>query len=487
MKSKIKFPSPILIFILLWLITIFLSFLFRNIEFSVNSTEYTVINLLNKSGIDYVLSNFVNNLSNFPVLPMILVVTIGVGLAEETNFLHTLIKISIIKIPRYLITPLLLFIGILGNLAGSVSFAIVPTLGGIIYKEIKRNPILGVITGFIGVSGGLSANLFIAPTDILSSSITQTAAQIVDKNYIVYPTANWYFFAISVFTLTIVGTFVIEIIVSRMLKKYEIFENENEEKENYEVSLEEKNALKYSLYGLFIYIFVLLIFLIPKNSILRSDDGKIIGSVFLNGMIFFITLLFLIPSLIYGILTKKIKEFDDIIKLIEKSISKYSNFILICIFASQFIAVFSKTNLGLYFTYKLTNLIVKLNFNIYLFLILFIILISVINLFIGSLSAKWIVLSPIVVPLFMNLGFTPEFAQLAFRIADSSTNSISPLEPFMPFILACMIKYNKNIKLNDLIKLMFPLSISFLIIWIIQMFIFIFFNLSIGPNAHIYL
>lgn len=487
MNKKFKFPSPILIFILLWLITIVLSYIFRDISFNVNEKEYVVVNLLNKAGIDYLLSNFVNNFSNFPVLPMILIVTIGVGLAEETNFLHTLIKISIIKIPKYLITPLLLFIGILGNLAGSVSFAIVPTLGGIIYKEIKRNPILGIITGFIGVSGGLSANFFIAPTDILSSSITQTAAQIVDKNYIVYPTANWYFFAISVLTLTIVGTLVIELIISKMLKKYEIFNIEDSREENYEISVEEKKALKYSIYGLLLYIFIILILLVPKNALLRTDDGKIIGSIFLNGMIFFITLLFLIPALIFGILTKKIREFEDIIKFIEKSISKYSNFILICIFASQFIAVFSKTNLGLYLTYKLTNLIIKLNFNIYLFLILFIILISIINLFIGSLSAKWIVLSPIVVPLFMNLGFSPEFAQLAFRIADSSTNSISPLEPFMPFILACMMKYNKNIKLNDLIKLMFPLSMSFLIIWIIQMFVFIVLNLNIGPNAHIYL
>lgn len=471
-KIKFNIPSPNIIFIWLWVLTILLSFIFRNETFWINSKEkeYHIINLLNRDGINWLLSNVVTNFKNFPVLPMILVVALGIGVAEETKFLQTIIKLSIINIPKIFLTPLLLLCGIIGNLAGSAAFAIIPPLGGILFKMAKRNPMIGIITGFAGVAGGLSANLFIAPTDVLSSGITESASRILDKNYTVLPTANWYFFFVSTFLLVLAGTIAIEYIVAPIVSKYKL-KKINELEKLDEVTKKEKKALFIALIVSIIYI---LIIILSKINILKS-------------IITLITILFLLPSIVFGIKIGVIKNSKDIMNMMGKSIANLSSFIVLCFFASQFIGAFKESNLGLFIALKGTELLQSLNINIYIFVLLVILFSTIINLFIGSLSAKWIILAPIFVPLFMRLGFTPEFSQVVFRIADSITNPISPLEPFVPFIIVCLNKYSDDIGLSELIKFMLPISISFFIIWIIQLFIWIIFNLSLGPSAYIYM
>lgn len=483
--KKSKF-SPILIFIFLWIIVLIFSYILRDTSFYLETQDknYVIENLLNHSGIEWILSNVVKNFSNFNVLPIVLIVVLGIGIAEETKYLELVLKQLIIKIPKYLITPLLLLLGIIGNLAGSASFAIVPSLGAIMFKIANKNPLLGIITGFIGVAGGLSANIFISTTDVISSSITQNAARIVDKNFNVLPTSNWYFFAVSTILLMLVGTLVIEYIVSPMVNKYEVI---NFQEEIVDLSKNEKKGIFYANISLLGYLLILILLFIPKNGILRGVDGDLINSTLIKGIIPIITLLFMIPAIVFGKHIKLINNFNDFIDLLNKSISKYSNFIVLCFFASQFIGIFKKSNIGLYFSYLGIKLISKFNLNIYVFIILFIVFSMILNIFIGSMSAKWIIMAPIFIPLFINLGFTPAFGQLVFRIADSVTNPISPLEPFVPFILATMNKYNKDIGFYELFKFMFPLSISFLIVWLIQLFICILFNFNIGPSTSIFI
>lgn len=482
--KKFKISSELL-FIIMILITIITTYILRNIQFSISNKEYFIFNFISKEGLDYILTNIVKNFMEFKVLGIVLIVALGVGVAEETEFLNDLL-ISIMKRinDKYLI-PLILFIGIISNVAGSISFVIVPTLAGIIFKVLKRNPIIGIITGFAGVASGLSANIFLAPTDILASTITQVSTNIYISNYKVLPTSNYYFFFISTFVLVIFGSITINKITIKMVEKYKINEEivENEEYKNKKYS---RRGLIFSLLSVCLYILFIIIILLPKNSILRSEDGSIMNSPFINGLIIFITILFLIPGIVYGIFTKKIINITDIFKIMSNSIKKYSNFIVLCFFASQFIALFKKSNLGMYIVYRFSNFLINNDINIYLFVIIFIFFISIINFFVGSMSAKWIIISPIVIPLFLKMNLTPEFAQLSYRIADSTTNTISPLEPFMPFILGLMNTYSTDIEMKDVIKLMFPISITFLVVFIIQILIFMKYDLAIGIYSYIF-
>lgn len=479
-------PHPIYIFIFLTFITMLISAIFSNKVISINTSNKTLIikNLLNKEGIIWILKNLVKNFISFPPLGMVLVTMLGIGLAEETNFLKTLLKLCITKAPQKLVTSIVIFSGIMGNIAGSAVFIIIPPLAAIIFKSLGKHPISGLAAGFIGVSGGLSANLLITPTDVINSGITDLSAKIINPNYSVNPSANWYFMIVSTFLLTLVGTIVIEKIIDPRLGKFEDYHDDNIITN---ITLEEKRALKISGITTLIYIILLLSTIIPTNGILRGNNGSIVPSPFLDSMIPILTLLFFIPAFTYGKITKQISCGNDLIKLLSKSLSNLSNFLLLCFFAAQFVSFFSYTNLGAWLSIMGATYLKSFNLSNLPIILVFILFCTFINFFIGSLSAKWTILAPIFVPMFMKMGLSPEFTQAAFRIADSVTNPISPLEPFIPFILITMQKYNPKYGLGTLISIMLPLSISFLIFWTLLLIIWYKLNLLLGPQATIFL
>lgn len=477
-------PHPIYIFIFLSILVSIISAIFSGkVITNKNGNILMIKNLLNHEGISWILKNCVKNFINFPPLGMVIVTMFGIGLAEETNFLKTLLKFCIIKAPKSFVTAIVIFSGIMGNIAGSAVFIIIPPLGAIIFKSLKKHPIAGLAAGFIGVSGGLSANLLITPTDVINAGITDLSAKIIDPNFSVDPSANWYFMIASTFILTIIGTLIIDKIIEPKLDRFEDYN----EGELTTLTTEEKRALKISGITTLIYLLILLLTIIPKNGILRSPQGTIVPSPFLDSMIPILTLLFFIPAFTYGKITKQLKDKNDLIKLLSKSLSGLSNFILLCFFAAQFVNFFSYTNLGVWISITGANYLESTNFSGIPVTLLFILFCTFTNFFIGSLSAKWTILAPIFVPMFMELGLSPSFTQAAFRIADSVTNPISPLEPFIPFILITMQKYNPKYGLGTLISIMFPLSIAFLFFWTLLLIIWYNLNLPLGPMANIFL
>ncbi len=479
-------PHPIYIFIILSFVVMVISAIFSGKVISTNNSGdiLTIKNLLNRDGIIWILKNSVKNFIGFPPLGMVLVTMLGIGLAEETNFLKTLLKLCIVKAPVKLVTSIVVFSGIMGNVAGSAVFIIIPPLAAIIFKSLGKHPIAGLAAGFIGVSGGLSANLLITPTDVINAGITDLSAKIIDPNYSVNPSANWYFMIASTFLLTLVGTFVIEKIIEPKLGKFEDYHADDN---IMYITFKEKKALKISGISTLIYIILILITIIPSNGILRGNNGSLVPSPFLDSMIPILTLLFFIPALTYGIVTKQISCGNDLVKLLSKALSGLSSFVLLCFFAAQFVSFFSYTNLGVWISITGATYLKSINISGLPVILMFILFCTFTNFFIGSLSAKWTILAPIFVPMFMEMGLSPEFTQAAFRIADSVTNPISPLEPFIPFVLITMQKYNPKYGLGTLISIMFPLSISFLIFWTLLLVIWYNLNLPLGPEAIIFL
>ena len=485
-----RLPHPAYIFVILTVVVLVVSKLCAHIEFPhPNTGEMQHINdLLSKEGFLWLLDSMVNNFITFSPLGVTLVSMLGIGIAEETGLIRTAIKTSIAGAPRALVTAVVLFVGIMGNMAGSATFVIIPPLGAMIFKAMGRHPIAGLAAGFAGVAAGLSANLIVTQTDILLAGISESAAQIYDPSYTVNPTVNWYFMAASTVLLTIVGTIVIDKFVEPRLGAYRPEDdNSGEDASLTEITADEKAGLKWAGIALLIYLALLALTIVPKNGILRGENGSVINSPFMNGMVPILTLFFLVAGLAYGIRTKAIKKSSDLVDMWGKSISGLSGFVVLCFFAGQFVKVFSESNIGLYLSVQGSEFLSKSNLTGPPLIICFILITMVINLMIGSASAKWALMAPIFVPMFMKLNLSPAFTQAAFRIADSTTNAISPLEPFMPFIIMTAIKYDKKAGLGTVIATMLPLVIAFVVSWTILLLIWYGLLLPLGPGATIFM
>lgn len=479
-------PHPVYIFLILIGIIIFASSILHGVKLTNPSNGESIIikSLANREGIIWFLKNAVSNFIKFPPLGMVLVTALGVGLAEETGLMKDVMTSLISKSPIRFVTPIVIFVSIIGNVAGSAAFAILPPLGAIIFKSVNKHPLAGLAAGFIGVAGGLSANILITPTDVVNSGITQAVVENAGSSLPVNPAINWYFMIASTFLLTIVATIVIEKITIPKLGNYvddHLLDNERQKHQS------NKSALRYAGIAALLYIAIIALTILPKHGILRSDTGSIVPSPFLDSMIMILTGLFLFPALAYGWKAKTISSSIDVIHMFEKAIHSFTGFIVMCFFAAQFVEAFAYTNLGFAVSSIGASMLKNSGLIGIPLIIIFIICVAFINFFVGILSAKWALLAPIFIPMFMQLGITPYFTQAAFRIADSVTNPISPLEAFMPFMISVAQKYDKKAGLGTMITLMLPLSISFLIVWTILLIIWYVLNLPLGPGAGIFL
>ncbi|MGF7060069.1 AbgT family transporter [Brassicibacter mesophilus] len=487
-----RLPHPIYIFMIMALIVVVISAVTAGTKVIHPGTgeEQVVKSLVTREGIVWILSNVVKNFTKFPPLGMVLVMMIGLGLAEEAGLLRTLLRKVIVGAPKTLVTFIIIFSGIMGNIAGSATFVVIPPLGGLIFKALKRHPIAGIAAGFSGVAAGLSANLLITPTDILSAGISEKAAQIIDPNFLVHPAVNWFFMIASTVVLSIVGVLVTEKIIEPRLGKYdpknadETYESDDEELMT--ITENERKGLKNAGIVTLIYFAIIAFIIVPKNGILRDPvAGTIVPSPFLSSMIPLLLVWFIVAALAYGIGAKTIKNSNDVVKYMTESMKSFAGFILLCFFAAQFVEFFAYTNLGLLLAVKGAKFLKASGIVGIPLVVAFIIFVSMINFLIGSSSAKWALLAPIFIPMFMQIGISPAATQAAYRIADSVTNSISPLEPFLPFIIICAQRFDKRSGMGTVISTMIPYALTYLIIWTILLVVWMLLDLPLGPGAMI--
>lgn len=485
-------PHPIYIFIILTLVVFIISGLLASLTFTDPATNKAVAvqSLLSAKGLQWFLDNMVKNLVNFKPLGVVLVVSIGLGVADNSGLMKSAIQGSIMNAPKSLITSLVIFVGLICHVAGDASFVIVPPLAAIIFKAVGRHPIAGLAAGFASIAGGLSACIFITTTDILLSGITETAAKIVDPKFTVHPAVNWYFMAASTIMLTIVGTIIIDKVVEPRLGKYvpeDTEESDKEEESMKTMTVDQKAGLKAAGIASLIYIVLISLTIIPRNGILRGPKGTLVPSPFLSDMVPIIMLLFLISGIVYGIKVKTIKNMNTIVKYMTSGVKQFGGFIVLCFFAAQFVESFSYSKLGKLVAVNGSRFLTKSHLTGLPLIICFLVVVTFINFLIGSASAKWALLAPIFVPMFMKLGYTPYFTQAVYRIGDAVTNCISPLEPFMPFAIIIAQKYKKNAGLGTVIKSTLPVAIGFWVSWVLLLIIFYLFKLPFGPGAPIYM
>lgn len=443
------------------------------------------VNLLTVGGLHLILTEMVTNFTSFAPLGVVLVAMLGIGIAEATGLIGTALRLMVLKSPKKILTFVIVFAGILSNTASEVGYVLLVPLAAIIFIAIGRHPITGMAAAFAGVSGGYSANLLLGTIDPLLAGLSQEAAQIIDPNYLVNPACNFYFMVVSTLIIAFAGTWVTERIVSPRLGDYK---NEIEKEKLKNLDPSEKKGLKYALITLVGLIILLSWGTIPSDGFLRDPiTGSLLHSPFMDGIVTIIFIAAAVLGIAYGIGAGSIKSDADVMKGMAKSMESLGMYIVLVFFAAQFVAYFKWTNLGLIFAIKGAGLLEASGLGPIPLMLAFIFLTAFINLFMGSASAKWTVMAPVFIPMFMLLGISPELTQMVYRIGDSASNIISPMMSYFALIVAFMQKYDDKAGIGTVVATMLPYTFVFLIVWSILLIAWMFLGIPLGPDAPLFL
>lgn len=479
-----KLPHPITLFAIFALLVVVLSAILSAINVQVQDPatgeNLEVVNLLSASGVQYMFESMVENFVGFAPLGTVLVTMLGIGVAERSGLISAMLRGLVTSVPQSLLTAALVFAGIMSSMASDAGYVVLTPLGAVLFAGLGRHPLAGLAAAFAGVSAGYSANLFLTSLDPLLADLTIQAAQTIDPAYaesILY-TMNYYFMIASVFVLTIVGTLITDKLVEPRLGS---FSGSSDDEINY-LTNNEKKGLWGALAALIITVGLLSLLILPSWGPLRNPD-EFLASPFFQSLVPVILILFFIPGFVYGKMTGAIKNDKDVANQLSETMATMGMYIVLAFTAGQFVAYFNHTNMGKVLAVTGADFLDSIGFTGLGLIVAFIIVAAVINLFIGSSSAKWAIMAPVFVPLMMQLGYSPELTTLAYRIADSTTNIISPLMPYFAIVIAFAQKYDKNVGIGTLIATMLPYSIGFFIIWIIMLFVWMAFGWPIGPGA----
>ncbi|MFC2085355.1 AbgT family transporter [Bacteroidota bacterium] len=481
-----KLPQPVTLFVILVFIVLIASWISAELGISAihpgTKEEIKAINLLNSDGIQRIFTEMVTTFTDFPPLGLVLVVMLGIGVAERTGLIAAALKAFVRSVPKQLITFSIVTAGMLSSIAADAGYVVLIPLGAAIFYGLGRHPIAGLAAAFAGVSGGFGANLFLTSLDPLLAAFTTPAAQILDPDYVVDATANWYIMAASVPLVGLVGTYVTEKIIEPRFGKYEA--HDELEESNNELTDVEKKGLKWAGIVVLLCLVITGFLFIPEDSILRDENGGL--NPFFTSIVPLMLFLFFIPGLVYGIVTKTITGDKDAAKMTADSMASMGGYIVLAFAAAQFVAFFNWSNLGLILAVNGAELLKSIGFTGLPLIGAFILVASFINIVIGSASAKWAIMAPIFVPMLMLMGYSPELTQAAYRVGDSYTNILTPLLPYFPLVIVFAQKYIKDIGLGTIISAMLPYAIFFALVRIPMTLLWIFLGLPIGPDAPLY-
>lgn len=484
-----KLPDPAILFFILMLVIWGLSAIFSNMNFSeldpTTGSAIEINNLLTSGSLAEFLSDMVSTFMGFAPLGIVLVAMLGVGVAEHSGFINAGLKSMLQVTPKKLLTPMLILVAIVSHTATDAGYVLVIPLGGVIFYAAGRHPVAGIAAAFAGVSGGFSANFIPSGIDPLIQGFTQSAAQLVDPTIQLNPLNNYFFTSASSILIILVGWYITDRIVEPRLKNSPV-----ELEEGDEVSMDPLNKLEKKSF--YIATVVMLLGLLglyfwaaPADSALRDSDGEIasFSAPLMQAIVPLIFIVFLIPGVVYGLISKTFKSSKDIIVSMSKSMEGMSYYIVMAFFCALFIDAFGKSNLGALLALKGANGLQALSLPAEITIIGIVVLTGFVNIFIGSASAKWALIAPIMVPMLMQLGISPDLTQASYRVGDSVSNIITPLLPYFPLVVVYCQKYVKDTGIGTLVSMMIPYSIAFFVLWSIFLLVYWALGIPLGLQA----
>jgi aminobenzoyl-glutamate transport protein len=486
-KAGNALPHPAILFLWLSGLVIALSAMVSWSEIEaihpVKNESIRATNLFSVTGLQLIITELVKNFASFAPLGTVLVAMLGFSVAEKSGLIPALMRMLVLKSPRHLLVPAILLAGILSHTAGDVGYVLLIPLAGMAFHSAGMNPIAGIAVCFAGVSGGFAANFLLSTADPLLSGLSQEAARIIDPKYVVTPVANYYFMAASSALIITIGTIVANRVTIPFAGKYE---GAAAQQDLTPVSADEQRGLMAAGIVALLLIVFMLAGSLPPDGYLRDGKSDIFHSPLMKGVVAFVFLFGALTGVAYGYAAKTFKKHGDVIDAMQDAMATMAPYLVLVFFAAQFIALFNASNVGLLLAIKGSAALKATGLGILPLMLGFIILTCLLDLVIGSASAKWALMAPVVVPMFMLLGISPELTQTAYRIADSVVNIISPLMSYFPLILAMIIRYEPTAKVGTLLALMLPYSVAFLVFWSIMLLVWITLGLPVGPGGSLF-
>lgn len=456
--------------------------------------ETEIINsLFSISGIKYIFTNTVSNFANFTVLSNLIIILMGISIMDKSGFLQTAITLTTKKLQKKTLTFIFVLICVLSSIFGDLSYLIFIPMGALLFYYGKRNPAIGIIASFAALSCGNAINVIFTSSDSGLLTYTKLAAQTVNSSYTINSLAFVFIMLIAVLLVSYIITIVTENLIVKKLPKYEFTETELEEDI---VTNGEKRGILYACGSAFIYLIIFIYNIIPglplsgalldNSQVTYIDKLFSVNSFFSNGFVFIVTILFIILGLFYGIGYKSIKNHKDFCDDLGHSLDGIGNMLVMIFLASAFISIFKQTNIGNVVVAFIGDLIANSGFNGLPLIILVFLGVAVCTLFVPSSQLKWYMLSSTIIPVMMEAEMTPAFAQIVFRLAETSTMNITPLLAYFIVYIAFLEKYNqsdKKINLFESIKYQLPYSIIIGLTMLVLLAVWYIIGLPLGVNS----
>jgi aminobenzoyl-glutamate transport protein len=484
-----KLPDPAVLFIALLFVVWVLSWLLSYVNFDVldprTQAPLIINNLLSGPSLTEFLSVMVTNFSHFHPVGVVLVAMLGIGVAEHTGFINTGLRALLGMTAKWLVTPMVIFVGIISHTAADAGYVLVIPLGGVIFYAAGRHPLAGIAAAFAGVSGGFSANIVPSALDPLLQGLSQAGAQILDPSVTLNPLNNYFFTAASSVLIIGLGWFLTDKVVEPRLKSTGLDGDLHDLPTMHALEPHERKGLRSAMVAMLIGVVVLIVTAWPADSAWRDASGSLAGGTapIMRSIVSLIFLMFVLPGLVYGISAGTVKSSKDMIAGMTHSMHNMAYYLVIMFFIAQFVYAFAQSNLGVLLALQGAAGLKALAMPAAMTIVGIILLTAFINVFVGSATGKWGLLAPIFVPMLMQLGISPDLTQAAYRVGDSSTNIITPLMPYFPLVVVYCQRYVKNTGIGTVTAMMLPYSVSFLVLWSIFLVLYMFVGLPLGIQA----
>ncbi|MFL2850886.1 MAG: AbgT family transporter [Pseudohongiellaceae bacterium] len=499
-RSGNKLPDPVFIF--LWCIAAVIAISVIAALIGLSAPHPTLIDaagnalvinaesLLSASNIQRLLVEMPSTFTSFHPLGYVLVVMLGAGVAERSGLFAVAMSGAMSKAPQSMLTPAVALIGMLGNLAADAAYVVLIPLAGVVFAAAGRHPIAGIAAAFAGVSGGFSANLFPGQLEPLLFGITEAAAETLDPTWNANMVGNWYFISAMTFVFLPVIWFVTDKIIEPRLNPIAPGEAESTtagmvKAPNSQLDSHELRGLRRAGFACLGVISFWVILCIAPGTPLIEDTATGVArfNPFLQSLVAGFFVLFLAAGWAYGSASGSVKNHRDIVRMMSEAMGDLAYYLVLAFTAAHFVAMFNWSNLGLIFAINGAAILEGSNLPDSILLAFIILFGAIINLFLGSASAKWALLAPVLVPMLMLIGISPEMSTAAYRVGDGATNIITPLMPYFPLILVFCQRWQKEFGLGSLAATMLPYSMLLLGSGIILTIVWVVLGIPLGPNA----
>ena len=451
-------------------------------EFEIQEQTIAIRSLLTTEGLRFIFTTFVSNFAGFSVVAVVFIAMMGAGVAEEAGLMAALIRKLVAISPRWLLSFIIIFVGVLSSVATDAGYLILIPLGAAAFLSVKRHPLAGVAAAYGGVSAIFAVNILVAPLDAMLTEITNEASALAGGAPITL-VSNFYFQVVSSFVLSVVAALVTDRIVEPRLGVYEATQAEAGDTAAHDAAGEAR-GMRYAGLTILAYVVFILLLTLPSGAPLRDPQtGDIIGATpFMDSLLFIITILFLLAGIAYGRGARTMTTANQVIAAVTKTFAGLAGLVFMLLMISQFIAYFNFSNMPNVIAVALAGFLEQANIGSIPLLIGFMLVIMLLDIIIPGSMPKWAIFAPIFVPLFMRLGTAPQTVLAAYRIGDSPMNVITPLMVYLPFILTVAQRYQKDTGIGTIIALMLPYTLILAVAWIILFVLWYILGIPLGPG-----